>query len=835
MSPCCWRIGVVAFLVPLAAFADQGPPAPKTDAYGDPLPPGAVARLAPPEYRHGGKRLLGFSADGKALLFHSAGLLHWMDADTGKWIKSMPYRRRDHGGQGPYHYHDPVLLGNGSTVVFTDWWAPALVFFDLALLKEVHRIPRPKEWLQVKLTADGKHLVALTMDRRLLVVDATAGVILRTIPIVIPPRGVFHFLPTADARALIAWTTSDTQRGEVPVKLYDLTAPGGLVEIRALGEAGRADAVALSSDGAELFLHSGTQIRRCNLDTRRANGSYDVTIGTFHRFWGHLRLWETKRDVLAVSPGGKQLALAGIHVVALWDVTSGQRRNPLPLGGPVTAVQFSPAGPLLAVTTLDGPCSLWDPTNARPLRKLEQAATVREDDLVDSSPLNQVFGSRLAFSGDGKLLAVGSAPMGVAVWDVAAGKHLYEVGATRSFFFVASPWAFNPNIPFLAVAKHSSVDIIDARTEKLTSTPEWPIPLTKRLGGPGGGGSMQLPLAPPHGGVRALAYSPDGRTLAGVGPVSRLEGWGLDLVFWEASTEQVRLRKFLRIERRDFGALSLVFSPDCKRLALGTLDALYLINTATGDKVLGFARCRCAGCTATFSADGKLLFAGSPVNGMIIVLDAASGDVVWDLPAHTEPVWALSLSSDGKKLASGSRDGTVLLWEVAELLHFSPEELANLWEDLAGTASAPRQAMGRLSLAPSDAVPFLKSKLGPIPPMDPQQIGRLVAELDSPKFAVRDKATRELEKAGFLARPELEKQLALRPSLEMRHRIDHLLAKLDNRAPPPDLLRQLRAVEALERMATPGALALLQTLAGGAAGHPLTEDARAAVQRLTAK
>jgi hypothetical protein len=42
----------------------------------------------------------------------------------------------------------------------------------------------------------------------------------------------------------------------------------------------------------------------------------------------------------------------------------------------------------------------------------------------------------------------------------------------------------------------------------------------------------------------------------------------------------------------------------------------------------------------------------------------------------------------------------------------------------------------------------------------------------------------------------------------------------------------LRAVETLERMGTPVALQVLEALSQGAPGHRVTEDARAAVERL---
>ena len=51
----------------------------------------------------------------------------------------------------------------------------------------------------------------------------------------------------------------------------------------------------------------------------------------------------------------------------------------------------------------------------------------------------------------------------------------------------------------------------------------------------------------------------------------------------------------------------------------------------------------------------------------------------------------------------------------------------------------------------------------------------------------------------------------------------------------PDQLRTTRAVEALERIASPDAIRLLEKLAGGAPGAVGTNDAKAALNRSSAR
>jgi hypothetical protein len=163
------------------------------------------------------------------------------------------------------------------------------------------------------------------------------------------------------------------------------------------------------------------------------------------------------------------------------------------------------------------------------------------------------------------------------------------------------------------------------------------------------------------------------------------------------------------------------------------------------------------------------------------------------------------------------------------------KDLETLWTDLADAdAEKAFKAMGKLIGAPAKATPYIKTHLKPVPSVDPQHLQQLVEDLGDAKFPVRDKATAELEKLAHLARPALEKRLAAKPTLEVRKRIEGLLAKLDGPVTRPDELRGLRAVEVLERIGSPEAKQVLEVIAAGAPGALVTEDARAAVGRLKA-
>jgi hypothetical protein len=71
-----------------------------------------------------------------------------------------------------------------------------------------------------------------------------------------------------------------------------------------------------------------------------------------------------------------------------------------------------------------------------------------------------------------------------------------------------------------------------------------------------------------------------------------------------------------------------------------------------------------------------------------------------------------------------------------------------------------------------------------------------------------------------------------KPTLELRRRVEQLVKKLNRSTPSPRQLTVLRAMEVLERAATPGARAWFEELAAGALEARLTLEARLALERL---
>src|SRR5262249_28131114 len=190
---------------------------------------------------------------------------------------------------------------------------------------------------------------------------------------------------------------------------------------------------------------------------------------------------------------------------------------------------------------------------------------------------------------------------------------------------------------------------------------------------------------------------------------------------------------------------------------------------------------------------------------------------------------------------SSSGDATVLFWDTTAVLDrqgdapgaMSPRTLEKLWADLAASdARRAYDALCRLVAAPKHAVPFLSGRLQPMPKVAPQDVARLIRDLDSKSYAVRARATAELETLHRLAEPALRAMLKKDISLEMHQRLEQLLDKLGDVSRLPQHLRRLRVVEALEYMGTMDAQKLLARLAGGAPEALLTGEAQGALRRL---
>jgi WD40 repeat protein len=161
------------------------------------------------------------------------------------------------------------------------------------------------------------------------------------------------------------------------------------------------------------------------------------------------------------------------------------------------------------------------------------------------------------------------------------------------------------------------------------------------------------------------------------------------------------------------------------------------------------------------------------------------------------------------------------------------DRLESLWADLAAADAAKAyQAILAMTAAPKDSVPFLKTRLRPVPAPDPQKLAHLLKNLRSERFAAREKAMTELARLGELAEPALRKAAGEGAPLEFRRRVEQLLDKLQGTITQPEQLRALRAIEVLEHVGTGAARDVLRKLATGAPGSRVTQEAKSSIQRL---
>jgi truncated hemoglobin YjbI len=109
----------------------------------------------------------------------------------------------------------------------------------------------------------------------------------------------------------------------------------------------------------------------------------------------------------------------------------------------------------------------------------------------------------------------------------------------------------------------------------------------------------------------------------------------------------------------------------------------------------------------------------------------------------------------------------------------------------------------------------------------------LLQDLDCDDFNVREVAERKLQDFGETAEPTLRAALKTNPSLERKRRIESVLSSLDRSAPLAGAaLREVRAIQVLERIGSEEARTVLKRLANGLASARLTREAKASLERM---
>ncbi|HEY7429033.1 MAG TPA: sigma-70 family RNA polymerase sigma factor [Gemmataceae bacterium] len=842
----------------------------RVDAQGDPLPAGAIARLGTVRFRPGRTiAWLIFLPDGKRLVsVGHDGAWVW-DIATGKELGHLtpPTGKVWAGGC--------VTPEGGGIVAAVSQTGSPLELWDLDSGKKVGTLGercRPP----IRFSPDGKLLATPSEDNRTIVDiwDVASRKKLRTWTA--HSKQVMPFAFSADSRQLLTNGLYDE------VRVWDVATGKKLQEFRPLNPETFASINfflrhgALSPDSKLIAFIEGDEKREPTpgkLEWKERISLRDVSTGKVVRqlTCPVFEIFPGQQPVpfrgLTFTPDGKELIASGPdHCLRIWEPHSGKELRPLPLeewpgslalskdgkklavvtawgtavrvldlksgqpttppGGhlmPITMAALTPDGRTAVTGSLNGPPLVWDVATGRVRHRLEG-----HESLIDT----------LQLSGDGRTLYSSGWDKTLCVWDLATGQKWRRIPLKRDpsgavAGMVKRHLVLTPNGQTLATLDSDKVirivDVVSGEERRHFQGPE---------------------------DLLGMGLTPDGRSLV---------AWSVDHMVrvWDTATGR-KLREYPlpRIVDEDrprspHEYYNAALSPDGRLLAMGPVDrrtprnaeeanrpkkgSLILKDLTTSQIVRRLDNLPSEAGLLAFSPDGRtLVWTGFRNTNAIRLLEVASGCERRRLVGHRGEITALAFSADGRRLLSGCKDTTALVWDLAgrSPATLTAAELEALWADLAGAdAARAYRAIHQLAAAPESSLPFLRKRLQPAAPVDEKRVARLLADLDNEDFAVRQKATAALRELSDQPLAAYRKALEGKPSLETRRRLEDLLEKAGSAwwDVSGERLRSLRAVEALELAGTKEAREILTVLAGGAPAARLSEQAKAALHRLASR
>ena len=841
-------------LVPLPAAAAPGP-APheyRLDRHGHSLPPGAVARLGVPPPLSGFARAVGWSADGTRFAVVDSADVTVFDAATGRRLESQAVTTEGRGLYSP-------LSGDGRFVFLLAGKAGML--YDLTsagtrtvTFPEAFADPQRKAY-SLTLSADGRVLAGvsgtsagpgvawrfdLARDRFARMIHDRAD--LHTVRLSPDGRRAYATAgphdPDLTARDAATgkefWTVRRTQVGSVRAvsadgrRLTVADADGVTVHDAADGKVVLRAAVDSSTPQGMWGIDLSPDGTRLALAVDREVAVWDVSAGKVRH-----RLPHRAARLVAFAPDGKSL-LSVSAWVQRWDVATGNPAYPTPVLDRPTApshLRWSADGrrlltvwpgdrrgderewkpDLLAVwdvRTMDlvwrqGVMSVVDEAHLDRTGTTVRAVS-RDDKLrvwtlgppatataVDLKPPPILASERVTeFFPDGRLVVQhhGNGTVAAEVYDPAGGHTARKT--------VPSPWKpdWRGRGPVMPVRTQTGVMLApDGQRTDLTIGRPLP-PLELRAG--------YRPIGQPLVAGTALIAS---RAQAS-GPDSGVPSEGM---FWDATTGGYAFNLWFRMP--DWAAAAL--SADGRWVANADKDGIVFLDVP----------------------DLRRFLAAPPGLADHDVLRKRLQTRERDRPRYPiADTKLVAFSPDAQFLASAHADGTVLVWPTppAGREPWNPADADRLWASLftvdAGTAWT---ALWHLLDHPAEATEFLGARLKAVPLLTDTY--DQIARLDHPRYAVREAATRELAGRGALVEGDLRAVWEKTRSAEQRERLEGLLNRLDPTVPPTgEVLRGLRAIWVLERLGTPEAKRLLETMAAGATGSRVTLEAKAALGRV---
>jgi RNA polymerase sigma factor (sigma-70 family) len=803
---------------PTAAAPASAKPA--VDAQGDPLPAGAIARLGSTRFRHGSNidRVI-VSADGKRIVSRADSSYRLWDGTTGRAIPLCDDLAH------PSHLARFIFAPAGNDLVAIVDEKDHFRVLNPETGKEVFRAARTAEWVSVGITPDGKTLLAVKTDYS-------------------APGGARARLRAWDV-AKETWTeVGDFPTGGNETRLH-FSADSKIVAIKfQVGGMGIWDL----STGKKVAL----QIHNANKGFMEAaalspDGKFfaceDWSAGTVH-------VYDVASDkelprlpnqpkqfgqTLAFSQDGKTLAAveSPIHI-RLWDVTTGKKLRDIQAQDyQVRDLAFADGGKRLVAADGNG-VTVFDPATGKALvdygghtyavsaaawspdgKRIVSGAAYTDNigrvwDAVTGAKRFDLRGHQYGieatdFCPDGRLIATGSQDTTAKLWDAETGKELHTFAAKDGMVYGLT---FSPDGRFLVTGGRKSVHVWDVA------------------------GRKEVRTLPHVGGlVLNVKFATDGRSL-----VVQDRDSGIHLVDFATGKELVR---YTTSENK---SQALAVSADGRRVATVRDDgSIVLRDAATAREVRELTGPRAGKKSDTrvvgvaFSPDGRAL-AATLDDGQVRVYELVSGMERFRFNGHVNCALHVAFSPDGSRLLSTSSDRTLVVWDVTGRRLApapAPKDLVAAWTDLANADAARGfAAICYLVDHPDQCIASLKDRIQLAAPPDAKAVAALIEKLGSPRFADRERASKELAALGEAVAGPLRDAEKATTSAEVRERLGPLLAALSESKPTGDRLRAVRAIEALERIGTAEARQVLTTLADGAAEANLTRDAKAALQRL---